>query len=171
MAVHNNGNYGYLYDEHNLKLHRTYFQEMVRLIGIYVIYRSPKKDKHWTTYQEIDGNYNAPIVIGCIFNEHPDQRSLKKMGWVSELQTNESIINVGYDTPNLQVGSLIIIPSGIDNTQGRLFRITAISNIMIYPASITCVCVPEYYDEMPSTVVEETSHTSLQFLDEEEDNM
>ena len=37
MAVHNNGNYGYLYDEHNLKLHRTYFQEMVRLIGIYVI--------------------------------------------------------------------------------------------------------------------------------------
>lgn len=164
-------NYGALYDEHNLKLQRGYFKEMTRLIGINVLYRAPKENKHWTTYQEIESNYEDPILIGCIFHEHPDQRSLKKMGWVSELQDTESLISVAYDTPHLQVGSLIVIPSGIDNADGRLFRITQLSNIMMYPASITCACVPEYYDELPQSISEDFADMSLPFLTEEEDNM
>lgn len=53
---------------------------MVKLHGIYVIYRAPKPDKHYTTYAEIESNYEDPILIGCIFHDHPDQRTLKKMG-------------------------------------------------------------------------------------------
>jgi hypothetical protein len=56
-------NYGALYDEHNLKLQRGYFKEMTRLIGINVLYRAPKENKHWTTYQEIESNYEDPILI------------------------------------------------------------------------------------------------------------
>ena len=78
-------NYGLLLNQ-NIKLYRKYFEEMTSLIGIKVIYRSPKPSKSWTTYAEIGSNYNEPICVGCIFNEHPDQKTMKKINWVSELQ-------------------------------------------------------------------------------------
>ena len=78
--------YGLLLNGNNIKIHRQYFKEMVRLIGVQTIYRAPRPSKSWTTYAEIDSNYFNPILVGCIFDEHPTQRTLKKMGWVSELQ-------------------------------------------------------------------------------------
>lgn len=140
-------NYGLLINQ-DTKLHRQYFDEMSRLIGIKVIYRAPRKDKQYTTYAEVDSNYQEPLVTYCIFNEHPDQKTLKKMGWISELQDNASLIHVRYDLPDIQQGALFIVPSGLDNAKGRLFRVVQLSNSMIYPASITCEIVPEYIDTM-----------------------
>jgi hypothetical protein len=51
---------------------------------------------------------------------------------------------VPYDLPNLQVGALFEVPSGLDNGESRLFRVISMSNIMIYPASITCEIALEY---------------------------
>ena len=127
----------------DIKLHRKYFSEMVKLLGICVIYRSPKKDKHWTQYSEVESNYNPPILVGCIFEEHPTQQTLRKMQWVSELQENASIIHIPYDLPNIQQGALFIVPSGLDDGKGRLFRVTRLTNSIVYPASITCEIVPE----------------------------
>ena len=135
----------------DIKLHRKYFKEMCKLIGINVIYRSPRPDKHYTKYDEIDSNYNNPILVSCIFDGHPDQKTLKKIGWVSELSESSSLIHVPYDLPDIQVGALFIIPSGIDEAKGRLFRVKSISNIMIYPASITCEIVPEFEDTFDNT--------------------
>ena len=92
MSIGNN--YGILLDEKGIKLQRRYFKEMCRLIGAKVIYRACRPDKHWTTYGEIDSNYYAPIQVDCIFNEFPDQRTMKKLGWVSELDENASLISV-----------------------------------------------------------------------------
>ena len=128
----------------DIKLQRNYFKEMVKLLGINVIYRAVKPGKKYTNYAEIDANYEQPLLEGCIFNEHPDQQTLKKIGWVSELQQNASIIHVRYDLPNLEQGALFIVPSGLDNAKGRLFRVVKITNIMVYPASIACEIVPEY---------------------------
>ena len=72
------------------------------MIGIKVFYRAPMPNKHYTNYTEIDGSYYEPIEVGCIFDEHPTQQTLKKMGWVSELQDSASIIHVPYDLPNIQ---------------------------------------------------------------------
>ena len=44
--------YGLLLNN-DIKLHRGYFDEMIRLLGIQVIYRAPLPDKHYTTYAEI----------------------------------------------------------------------------------------------------------------------
>lgn len=144
---------------------------MCKLLGIVVIYRAPYPGKHWTTYAELETNYDAPISVGCIFDEHPTQQSLKKMGWVSELQEDASVIHVPYDLPNLQVGALFIIPSGIDNATGRLFRVTKLKNGIVYPASISCEIVPEYED----TYLEETSSdyttTSFNIINQEQDRM
>lgn len=150
------------------KLHRKYFQELLRLIGIQVFYRAPMPDKHYTTYTEIEGNYYEPIQIGCIFHDHPDQHTLKKIGWMSELQEGASLIDVSYDTPNLQQGALFFIPSGIDNAKSRLFRVVDMKNSMIYPSSITCEVVPEYentYDYQNT----DYSTTDFTILAQEED--
>jgi hypothetical protein len=66
------------------------------------------------------------------------------MGWVAELQEGSSIIHVPYDLPNLQVGAIFNIPSGLDNGEGRNFRVISMQNIMIYPASIACEIALEY---------------------------
>ena len=143
---------GLLLHENDIKRARQYFREMVKLIGIYVLYRAPLKDKHYTTYAELDSNYAPPLQVGCIFYEHPTQQTLKKIGWVSELQETSSLIYVDYDLPNLQQGALFIIPSGLDNGKGRIFKVVKLENSMVYPSTMTCEIVPQYEDTFePST--------------------
>lgn len=142
----------------DIKIHRQYFRELVKMLGVYVLYRSPKEGRKYTTWGEIDVDYNPPIKIGCIFDEHPTQQTLKKMGWVSELQDNSSIIHVDYDLENLQQGSIFIIPSGLDDGKAKIFRVIKISNSIVYPASITCEIVPEHvntFKEIENNVTEE----------------
>ena len=158
--------YGLLLNK-DIKLHRKWFDEMVRLLGIQVIYRAPRKDKNWTSYAEIESNYQNPIVIGCIFSEHPEQQTLKKMGWVSELQENVSLIHIAYDTPSIQQGALFIVPSGLDDGKGRLFRCTRLTNSIVYPAAITCEIVPEYEGTYPNTN-NDFKHSSFNILNEED---
>lgn len=162
--------YGLLLNEKDIKLHRGYFKEMCKLIGAKVIYRANRPDKHWTSYAEIDSNYFEPILVDCIFNEFPDQKTMKKLGWVAELDENASLISVPYDTPNIQVGALFIIPSAIDNSVGRLFRVVKMSTIMIYPASITCELVPEYENTFSNaSYIHKTD--SFNLLNREEDHL
>ena len=159
--------YGTLLNQ-DIKLHRKYFNEMVKLLGLLVIYRSPKEDKHYTIYSEIESNYNEPMLVGCIFDEHPTQYTLRKMGWAAELQQNASFIHVPYDLPNLQQGALFVIPSGLDDGKGRLFRVVSMSNSIVYPASITCEIVPEYYDTFSEDLYSH-KHDSIGILNEEEE--
>lgn len=145
MKKMNNDKYGILFGK-DIKLFRFWFNELVKLQGIYVWYRTPKLgDKYYTEYTEAKSNeYTEPKLVGCIFTEHPDQSTLKKMGWVSELQEGASIIHLPYDLQGLQKDSLITIPSGIDGAEGRVFRVIKMTTIMVYPASIACEVVPEY---------------------------
>lgn len=118
-------------------------------------------------YSEIESNYEKAQVIDCIFEEHIDQRTMKKLGWNAELVEGEAIISVPYDLPAIQVGALFIIPSGIDCAEGRLFRVSQLSTIQIYPASITCKLVPEFEDTFSSSQFNHT-HNSFNLLNEEE---
>ena len=151
-------NYGLLINS-DAKLHRGWFEEMTRLIGITALYRAVIPGKKYTNYAEISSNFSPAEPVGCIFEDHPNQRSMKKMGWVSELQDGESIISVPYDLHDLQVGCLFIIPSGIDNTQGRIFRVTELLNTMIYPASITCKIVPQYENEFAEQLLDHSTNS------------
>lgn len=163
-------NYGLLFDEKGLKLHRFHFKQMCKLIGAKVVYRAVRPNKHWTNYSEIESNYFEPILVDCIFNEFPNQQTMKKLGWVTELDANASVISVPYDTPDVQVGALFIIPSGIDNAKGRLFRVQRMSTIMMYPASITCELVPEYENTFSDASYVYTD-SSFNLLNTEEENL
>jgi hypothetical protein len=90
------------------------------------------------------------------------------MGWVTELQEDASLIDVPYDTPDLQFGALFFVPSGIDNATARLFRVVSLKNSMVYPSAITCEIVPEY----ENTYVRESfnyERSDFNLLTEEED--
>jgi len=159
-------NYGLLINS-NAKLNRSYFKEMVRLLGVNVIYRSPMKSGDYTLHGEFKAlAYSEPIKVGCIFEEHEDQKTAKKLGWDAELNENAALIHVPYDLVDLQIGCLFEIPSAYDNTPSRLFRVTKLSAIMIYPASITCEIVPEYIDTTPRSEIEDFVNSNFNVLRE-----
>ena len=153
-----------------MKFYRRYFEELVRLQGIKVVYYAPRPDKHYTIHGELMSNYQDPEVVGCIFQAYPDQRSLRKRGWVVELQEGSSLISVPYDLHDLQRGALFAIPSGIDNTQGRLFRVESLLTTMIYPSSVTCEIVPEWEDTIPDNKLNR-QQGDFQFLAQEDPNV
>lgn len=159
---------GLLLVKKDIELHRKYFKEMVRLLGIQVIYRSPMKNKHWDKYGELDTYYNAPEIVGCIFDEHPNQWTMKKLGWNAEQNETKSIIHVPYDLNGLEAGALFIIPSGLDNSQGRLFRVTRMSTIQVYPASVACEIAPEYESTFEASQLNHPTDTFNLLADEED---
>ena len=161
-------NYGLLLNKQDILLQRSYFNELVTMIGVNVKHRAPRPDKHYTTYAEIQGNYFEPEQVGCIFVEHVDQKTMKKLGWNAELNTSAALISVPYDLAGLQKGSLFYIPSAFDNTSERLFRVTELSSIMIYPASITCQLVPEYENTFSQNLFDH-KRNSFNLLRDEED--
>ena len=152
----------------DIKLHRRYFEEFVRLLGIQVVYRAPREGKTYTNYTEIESNYYAPETVGIIFDEHPTQQTLKKMGWVSELQDGASVMHVPYDLPHIQNGALFYIPAGLDNAPARLFRVTKLATGIVYPATISCEVVPEFENSNPSSN-SDYKHRSNNLLAQEDD--
>lgn len=149
------------------KLHRNAFKEMVKLLGVNVVYKYPHKSKHYTLNGELKASlYSEGEVVGCIFAEHPDHQTAKKLGWDAELLENASVIHVPYDLPNLQVGCLFEVPSAFDDTKSRLFRVTKLSAKMIYPASISCEIVPEYEDISENSDIELFMNTDFNVLHE-----
>lgn len=80
------------------------------------------------------------------------------------------IIHVPYDLKDLQAGCLFIIPSGLDNTEGRVFRVLRMQNIAVYPACITCELGPVLVDQSENAVVEDFTNTNFNLLSGEEEN-
>lgn len=156
----------------DIKLHRTWFKQMTALHGINCKYKAPLPNKTYDIHGDLQTGYAPEILVGCIFEEHPDQKSLKKAGWVAELQENSSMIHVPYDLPNLQVGALFEVPSGLDTGESRTFRVISMSNIMIYPASITCEIALEYEsnDEQHLITADLERENMPLLIDREEDD-
>lgn len=155
----------------NIKLHRLYFKQMVKLLGINCQYRAPMNNKTFNKLGDLETDYYPAETVGCIFQDHPDQKTLKKMGWVAELQEGASIIHVPYDLKGLEVGALFTVPSGLDNAEGRVFRVISMQNIMVYPASIACEIAPEYLDTDELVLTQDFSKTNFNVLvDYEEDD-
>ena len=173
MRINNpnsDSNYGLLITK-DIKLHRAWFKQMAQLHGIKFMYRAPLRGKDYDLHGDLETNYADPIPVFGIFQDHPDQKTLKKMGWVAELQDDSSIIHVPYDLENLEVGALFEIPSGLDNAKPRTFRVISMQNIMVYPASIACEIAPEYIDTDEKTLTRDFSKSNTTMLvDYEEDD-
>lgn len=165
-----NKDVGLLLNEKNIKLQRHYFNETVKLLGIQVIYRAPLKDKQWDGAGELDSYFDKPEIVGCLFVDHPDQKTTKKMGWVAELQENSSLIQVPYDLHDLQIGALFIVPSGLDNAKGRVFRVISMNNIAVYPPYITCELAPVYENSFDRGQLQHTDNNMNILMEDDKSN-
>lgn len=161
---------GVLLNENNIKLNRLYFKQTCKLIGIQVIYRAPMPNKTWDGYGELDGSFYPPEIVGCLFTEHPNQKTMKKLGWIAELQENSSIIEVPYDLKNLQIGALFILPGALDGAKGRVFKVISMETIGVYPASILCEIAPVYEDSFDRGKIPHTNDDMNLLLNTPQDN-
>lgn len=153
---------GLLLSDANIKLQRMYFSEMTRLKGINVVYRAPRKDKHYNGYGELMSYYQEPEVVGCIYQEHLSQWTMRKMGWDAELDESNAVIHVPYDLHDLQKGALFIVPSALDSAEGRVFRVERMSSTTLFPASIACEIAPVLENTFqPDSFKHETNDFSL----------
>lgn len=163
---------GILLSKKDISLHRKWFKEFVKLRGINVQYEEPnpnfdKYDLHGETDIK---KYLPPITVGCIYDSHPDQKSMKKMGWVAELADSSVMIHVPYDTPGIQAGAIFTIPSGLDDAPPRKFKVLRLQNSAIYPSSISCELGPLLDDRDEKATVRDFRNSNFNLLaDDDED--
>ena len=166
----NNKDTGLLLNGEDIKLHRQWFTEMTELIGIVARYRFPIEErKTYDLYGELEATYSSETPVGIIFEEHPNQHTMRKLGWVSELDENMSIIHVPYDLPHLQKGCLFTIPAGIDDAEPRVFRVEKLSTIGVYPASVTCEIGPMFNNTFEKSSEVDFTKSNFNLINEEED--
>lgn len=157
---------GLLLDKQNIELQRTYFKEMVTLLGINTIYKQPENNtKTYSLNGDLEANYKPGIICGCIFEEHPTIKTMRRLGWNTERADSSSVIHVPFDLPGLQRGAQFIIPSPFDATKGRVFRVIDISSIMVYPASLSCELAPEYESTVEKAQTEDFTKSDFNLLD------
>lgn len=161
---------GLLLNKKNIEINRFYFKQALRLYGINVLYRVPRKEyKQYDLHGELDAKYEQPRIVPCIFNEHADQKTMKKLGWNSERTETTPIIHVQYDLEGLESGCLFEIPAGLDNAEARVFKVLDLSNIPVYPASITCKLGPVLKSEFERPQLENFENTDFNLLESEEE--
>lgn len=162
---------GLLLDKQNITpLQRFYFDEMTRLLGINVLFRRLKNNqsKQYDLHGELDAIYEPAVVVGCIYENHADQKTMRKLGWNAERVESTPVIHVPYDLEGLQAGTLFIIPSGLDNASGRVFKVLEMSNIPIYPASIACRLGPVLESDFERSQTRDFTRTDFNVLNDEE---
>lgn len=168
---------GILLSAQNIKLHRQWFIQMTKLIGIKVKYKAPVDGtqsttlKNYNLYGELDPEYVAETEEWCIYDEHPSQKTMRKLGWNAEMADTSTIIHVRYDLEGLQAGAIFTIPAGIDGAEPKLFRVLRMSNIAVYPASIACELGPLLENELvtQSELVNDFDDTTFNLLGDESD--
>lgn len=155
--------------QNDAKIFRKYANEALDAYGIPSAYFQLKPGKTYKSAGELSGCYYDPIRTKIIFDQVPSLRTLKKIGWVTEFDTQQPIVHVKYDLPGLEVGCLFNVKDPFSKTKGRLFRITKMSAGILYPALITCQIVAVLGDEPEETVNPYDGLDSI-FLDKEKEN-
>lgn len=131
--------------QRDAELYRRFFKEQAKLLGVHVQYKYPVDMKFTVHGQEDPLGYSEPIEMDVIFDQSPRLKTLRKLGWVSEDPNDKPyIIQVPYDTPNLQKGSLIIIPSPLPLEPSKVFKITEITVDHVLPDSWYCKVAPKF---------------------------
>lgn len=150
--------------QNDATIYREFFKEQAKLLGIRVQYRYPIDMEFTVHSQEDPRGYSEPIDMDVIFDQSPKLKTLRKLGWVSEDKSDKPyLVQVPYDTPNLQKGCLIILPSPIPNSEARVFKITDIVVDQILPDSWYCKLAPklEKMNVLTSKDYEDKSYSFL----------
>lgn len=150
------------------EIYRKFFKEQAKLLGIEVFYRYPVDMEFSLHSQEDPRGYSEEIKLNVIFDQSPRLSTLRKLGWVSEDPSDKPyIVQVPYDTPNLQKGSLIILPAPLPLSPSKEFKITDITVDQVLPDSWYCKLAPRFekYEALTPKDYENKPNTFLKVDD------
>lgn len=148
-------------------LFRDWFKEVAKLRGVSVKYCYPV-DEDISIYSEIDPKFTSPIDMDIIFQEVPEVKTLKKIGWTSEDPSDKpAIAQLPFDAPGLKTKARILIPPIGQAIEGRWFEVTSIHSLLEYPDCYTCTLAPVFDTNEPKIDNENQNFT---YIDHERAN-
>ena len=134
---------GSLY-KNDINKYKNYFKESAKKLGLdveysYIIKRNTENQSGESTYSEL----SKPIIISVIVEQgNPKIDSLKQLGWFTDTDMNQLLVDFSVDTPNLQEGCRIKIKSNENSEQTREYDVIKLSTEVLYPSCIKCLCQP-----------------------------
>lgn len=136
---------GKLY-RNDLEKYKNYFKESAKLLGVdieykYIIKKNIENQSGESVYSEL----SKPITISVVVEEgNPKVDSLKQLGWfVGDEENNEKLlVSFPTDTPNLQEGCRFSFVVEGNKQQNKEYVIEKLSNELLYPTCIKCLCHP-----------------------------
>lgn len=130
--------------QRDAEIYRTFFKEQAKLLGVRVQYMYPIDMEYTVHGQESPRGYSDPVDLDIIFTQSPKLKTLRKLGWVSEDGSDKPyIVQVPYGTPNLQKGSLLVLPAPLPLDTSRVFKVTDITVDPVLPDSWYCKVAPK----------------------------
>lgn len=148
------------------KIFKKYANECLDALGIPSLFYQIKPGKEYSAQGELGGCYYDPIRTKVIFDQAPNVRTLKKLGWVTETDTQQPLVHCKFDLPGIENGCLFSIKDPLAKSSGRLFRITKMTTSVLYPAMLTCQIVAVMGTDPEETVKPYTGNDSI-FLNKE----
>lgn len=134
---------GSLY-RNDLYKYSHYFAESAKLLGIDVEYRYiTKRNTEKQSGESIYSNLSEPIKQSIIVEQgNPKIESLKQLGWLTDDNSEQLLVDFSLETPNLQEGCRFKFVSNENKNQNREYVIIKLSNEILYPTCIKCLCQP-----------------------------
>ena len=80
------------------------------------------------------------------------------------------MIEVPYNLKDLEIGALFIVPSGLDDAKGRVFKVISMQNIAVFPVSITCEIAPVYESTFDRQQMQHEDNNMNLLLDDDKSN-
>lgn len=134
---------GSLY-RNDINKYKKYFNEAAKLLGVdvsykYLIKRNTEKQSGESVYSE----YSQPIIQSVVVEQGlPKVDSLKQLGWFTDINMEQLLVDFSISTPNLQEGCRFSFISNENEEQNKEYIIIKMSNSLLYPACIKCLCQP-----------------------------
>lgn len=135
---------GKLY-RNDINKYKKYFKESAKLLGVDIEYKYIiKRNTEQQSGESIYSKFSKPIIQSVIVEQgNPKVDSLKQLGWFVDTSNDEQIlVDFAVDTPNLQEGCRFKFISNENDEQNKEFAIIKLSNELLYPNCIKCLCQP-----------------------------
>lgn len=134
---------GKLYTK-SLAQYQNWFDEASQMLGIDVEYRFLlKRNTENATGESVYSELSDPILQSIIVEEGiPKIDSLKQLGWFTDTEDEQLLVDFSIKTPNLQEGCRFKFVNGTNSNQNKEYTIIKLSSEQLYPSCIKCLCIP-----------------------------
>lgn len=156
----------------DLNKYKSYFRESAKLLGIDIEYRYLiKRNTENQSGESIYSEFSKPIIQSVIVEQgNPKIDSLKQLGWFVDTENEQLLVDFAIDTPNLQEGCRIKFISNENEEQNKEYAIIKMSNEVLYPTCIKCLCQPVLENESVYNKDSSISYGQQDILSDTENN-